>query len=260
MTSRSQSIAFLKVDRSAVTPPHQQLIDQLQAAIHNGRLQPGSPLPSERDLSQSLGISRMTVRAALTGLQARGQLKGHVGKGWFVSGSKIEQTLSRLTGFSADMQSLGYQVRSEVLRFKKSGANADIAQRLRIEPGEPFYLLMRLRYVNDEPVGLEQARIAERTCPQLERFDFAHESLYRVMQEAYGLILSYALQNVEASVADRREADSLHMRPGKPVLRSTRAVYSPADMVLEASKAVYRGDRYKYRVRMDGSTRVTGTL
>jgi GntR family transcriptional regulator len=251
---------FLELDPSSMVPHYQQLEDQLLEAIAAGRLHPGDPLPSERELSETLGISRMTVRRALTNLEGRGRLRSQVGKGWYVSSAKIEQDLHQLTGFSADMRALGFAVKSEVLDFFKISADEQLAGGLGISAGAPVFVLRRRRFLDDEPIGLELVRVTERVCPGLDQFDFNHDSLYRVMREEYGLTLACAVQQIEASQADWGEATLLRIAEGTPVLRSTRVVYSPENVVLENSAGIYRGDRYKYRVRLEGGTYAGGVV
>jgi GntR family transcriptional regulator len=254
VTDRSRALAFLKVQRGGMTPHHQQLEAQLSEAITNGWLKAGDALPSERDLAEGLGISRMTVRRALTGLEAQGLIRSQVGKGWYVSPTKIEQVLAHLVGFTDDMRARGFTVGTQLLDFRKAPAPEHLAEKLGIAPGEAAYFLDRLRLIEGEPVGIEYARVSERVCPRMEQFDFGHDSLYRVMREEYALTLGQAVQEVEASAATWHEAMLLKIDVGAPVLRSTRVVYSPEGVVLEASSAAYRGDRYKYEIRLRGGT------
>ncbi len=294
--NRSKALNFLQLDASSMVPHYQQLEDQLSEAIRNEHLGPGDPLPSERELAERLGISRMTVRRALTNLEKLGVLQSQVGKGWFVSTtdiehaltkvlgtnpmttrriitklenqgaitnqasgirwvvspSKIEQILDQLTGFSADMHTAGFDVSSEVIEFKKITAPKKIAQRLGSDEEVTVYYLERLRRVDGKVIGLEQPHIPESVCPQLERFDFSNHSLYEVMREEYGHTLAWAVQDIEASLPNWREAALLGIEQELPVLRATRTVFSPEGTILEASSALYRGDRYKYQVLLEG--------
>ena len=257
---RSKLLPFLEFDPNSMIPHYQQLKEQLSLAMRRGRLAPGELLPSERELAEALGISRMTVRHALTDLEARGRLRSQVGKGWYVSQAKIEQHLHELTGFSADMRALGYTVKSELLDLLKLNADEQLAQDMHIATGASVYVLSRRRFLDGEPIGLENTRVAEQVCPTLDRFDFNFESLYRVMREEYGLTLACAAQQIEASRADWSEASMLHIDEGTPVLRCARSVYSPENVVLEHSLGIYRGDRYKYRVRLEGDTQAGGMI
>jgi GntR family transcriptional regulator len=257
---RTKLLQYFEFDPHSMVPHYQQLEEGLLMAIRQGRMAAGEPLPSERELADALGISRMTVRRALTNLEARGRLRSQVGKGWYVSPAKVEQDLQELTSFSADMGTLGYAVQSELLGFLKIGADEHLAQNMGLTLGTPVYVLKRRRFLDGEPTGLEEAHIAEQVCPGLDRFDFNFESLYRVMREEYGLTLACATQQIEASRADADEASLLEIKEGAPVLRCTRTAFSPEDVVLEYAAGVYRGDRYKYRVRLEGATVAGGVV
>jgi GntR family transcriptional regulator len=158
-------LEMLDMDPNSITPHYQQLEDQLLDAVACGHLMPGEPLPSEREFSKSLGISRMTVRRALTDLEARGRLQSRVGKGWYVSLAKIEQKLEQLSGFSADMRSNDLDVRSQLIEFKQEPASPTLAQVLGVDPGDLVYHVDRVRLINGDPVGLEYPRIPAHLCP-----------------------------------------------------------------------------------------------
>jgi GntR family transcriptional regulator len=255
---REKALALIQIDPDQMIPHYQQLEERLLEAIGSGGLVRGDPLPSEREFAESLGISRMTVRRALKDLESRGWLVSQVGKGWFVSPSKIEQRLSHLSGFSSDMELLDLRVTSRVLTFSKIGITGQLAHSLKVPVGTEGYLLERIRFVNEEPLGVESAKLRCDLCPGLLRFDFSTDSLYRVLREEYGLELANAEQTVEASLADWRESSLLQVEEGSPVLRGTRVLYDPLGSVIESSSAVYRGDRYKYRVRMSGDIHAKG--
>lgn len=255
---RKQALALVQVDPEKMIPHYQQLEEQLLEAIGSGGLVRGDPLPSEREFAENLGISRMTVRRALKNLESRGWLISRVGKGWFVSPSKIEQRLSRLSGFSSDMESLNLSVTSRVLTFSKIGITGQLASQLKVPVGTEGYLLERLRFVNDEPLGVESSNLPCTLCPGLLKYDFSSDSLYRVLRDEYGVKLANAEQTVEASIADWRESSLLNVDEGTPVLRGTRAVHDPLGNVVEYSFGVYRGDRYRYRVQISGDVKAEG--
>jgi GntR family transcriptional regulator len=258
--SRLKVLEMVDVDPNSMTPHYQQLEDQLLDAVACGGLSPGEPLPSEREFSRALGISRMTVRRALTDLEARGRLMSRVGKGWYVSMTKIEQKLEQLSGFSSDMRARGLEVTSHLLEFKREPADSSLADKLGLSLGDPVYRLDRVRLIEGEPVGLEFPRIPAYLCPEMERFDFSRDSLYRVLKEEYGLTLERALQSIEASRVSRHEGKLLAVDPGTPAIRGNRTVYNPEGVVLEASNAVYRGDRYKYQLEIRRDSKSGGVV
>jgi GntR family transcriptional regulator len=246
----NKALGYVHVDKDDIVPHYQQIQEQLLEAIEAGRLEQGDLLPSEREFADALGISRMTVRRALKDLEARGWLESRVGRGWYVRPSKIEQRLSKLSGFSSDMEALQLKVTSSVLNFEKITASAMLSERMNLPIGSPIFCLERIRLVNGEPLGIELSNLQAELCPGLLDFDFGRNSLYQVLREEYGLELATAEQTVEASLADWHEGTLLGIEQGTPVLRGTRITHLPSGQIIEASSAVYRGDRYKYRVRI----------
>lgn len=257
---RPRAHDYVQIDPSEQVPHYQQIEEQLLAAIEEGQLQRGDPLPSEREFAEALGVSRMTLRRALKDLQARGWLDSRVGKGWFVSPGKIEQELSKLSGFSTDMASINLKVHSQVLTCALRSADARLSERMEIPIGSRVFRLERVRCVNNEPLGIEDSNILTEVCPNLLSYDFSRDSLYRVLREVHGVNLSIADQTVEASIADWREASLLGIDEGAPVIRGSRDVRDTDERLIEASDAVYRGDRYKYRVRISGGTQAEGSV
>ncbi|MFP3854096.1 MAG: GntR family transcriptional regulator [Anaerolineales bacterium] len=248
--SVNKAISHVKINRNAIVPHYQQIQENLLEAIESGELAEGDLLPSEREFAEALGISRMTIRRAFKELEARGWLEGRVGRGWYVRPSKIEQRLSKLSGFSSDMESLRLRVTSKVLDFREQSASAALGERMEIPIGSPTFYLERIRFVSSEPLGIEMSNLRADFCPTLMDYDFNKDSLYRVLREEFDLELGSADQTVEASLADWREATLLEIEEGTPVLRGSRITRASGGQVIEASSAVYRGDRYKYRVRI----------
>ena len=158
------------------------------------------------------------------------------------------------------MQALDLDVKSKLLEFKREAAEANLAYTLGIEPGDLVYHLDRIRLINGDPIGLEYPRIPARICPGLERFDFTRDSLYRVMKEEYGIKLDRARQRIEATLVNWHEARLLMVDPGVPAIMGKRTVFDPEGVVVEVSKAVYRGDRYRYQLELRGDSKVEGVI
>jgi DNA-binding GntR family transcriptional regulator len=89
--------------KSGPVPRYYQLQEIIRERIRNGEWTPGSSIPSERELCERYGISRMTARQAISGLETEGLLYREQGKGTFVGQGVIAQQLLQLTGFTEDM-------------------------------------------------------------------------------------------------------------------------------------------------------------
>ncbi|MGY4707694.1 GntR family transcriptional regulator [Candidatus Bipolaricaulota sp. J31] len=242
---------ILPIDRGSPLPIYHQLKEALKEQIESGVLKPHERVPSERELEEMYRISRMTARRALEELEAEGYIYRAQGKGSFVAEPKIRQGLLWLTSFTEDMQERGMRAGARVLEVKVVKGDEKLARRLRASPSEEFVKVQRLRLADDEPMALETSFLRRRFCPGLEEFDFTNRSLYKTLQEKYGLRLGRAEQTVEAKVADEFEAELLGVKPGTPMLAMERVTYlDDGQTPIEYVRSVYRGDRYKLYVEL----------
>src|SRR5712692_3301745 len=123
------------------------------------RLAVGEAIPSERKLSQEMGISRLTLRAALDDLVREGHLDRRQGSGTFVSQPKMTQQLT-LTSFSEDMRRRGMQPGSRTLELATGPAGARLARRLQVSPEEQVVRIKRLRLADGESMAVEDLHVA----------------------------------------------------------------------------------------------------
>jgi len=238
------------LQKDAAIPLYLQAKTALEEEIRSGLYGVNQRLPSERDLCQRFGISRMTARQALKELERDGLVFSRVGKGTFVSEAKIEQQLRTLTGFSQDISDRGGKPSSRVLSIHILQASPSLAATLRLLPGAEVVELSRLRFSNDLPLCIEVAHIPHFLCPGLNQFDFSRESLYAVFGREYGHRLVRAEQTMEASLANSREMELLKMTSPAAVLRIERFTFNQNDALLEYVVSAYRGDLYKFRLSL----------
>lgn len=230
-------------------PLYEQIKTYIVQGIQDGRYRPGERIPSERELAEQLGVSRLTVHHAIKGLQQAGLLVAQVGRGTFVSPRPLNQQLEALTSFTEDMRLRGNAPSSEVLSAKVCPAPDDIARFLDVRPGTQLAVLQRVRIADDQPMALETSHLIASACPGIiDRYDFSRESLYRVLRQEYGLALAHAEQTIAARGATRDEARVLGLKPNAPVLHMTRVLYTADDRPLEYVISAYRGDSYTFHV------------
>ncbi len=231
------------VNTDSSTPLYTRIKERLQRQIQQGVYEVGAKLPSERDLAQEFGVSRMTARQALQDLAQEGLVYSRVGKGTFVSPPKID--LQTLTSFSEESRLRGITPGSRVLKAELAPADAVVARWLQISPGTEIVVLARIRLANDKPLAIEVAHLDHRLCPDiLHRHDFTHESLYEVLRQEYGRTLAWADQIIEARRATHEECQLLEIDRHVPVLSLTRVTYDRQDHPVEFVTSVYRGDQY----------------
>jgi GntR family transcriptional regulator len=214
--------------------------EQLRELI-DGR-PPGEALPSERTLSERLGVSRPTVRAALDELAASGLVVRRHGLGTFTSPRPIHQVLP--TGGEPVPPADGAW-ESEVLEFGVASAGARLGQRLHISPGDDVVRALRRRIVDGQPMALEEIRLPAVVVPRLARSDFESASLYQRLRDHHGVTPANAIQTTEPTVTDAEESRLLGVPLYSPALQFERTTQDVSGRTIEFTRSVYRGDRYR---------------
>jgi GntR family transcriptional regulator len=220
-----------------------QLLDRLDA------MAAGEQLPPERDLAQSLGVSRMTLRRAIDELVVRGAVRRRHGAGVFALGPKFSQGLMA-TSFSEDMRTRGLQPGARTLTFEVGPVGARIGRRLKVSPSDDVVQVTRLRLADDEPMAVEELHVPAALVPGLVAADLEDRSFYELLAERYGVALARAVQTAEPTVVDAQEARDLDVPVHTPALQFERTSWGRQGEVIEFVRSVYRGDRYTIRTEL----------
>ncbi|WP_431879262.1 GntR family transcriptional regulator [Amycolatopsis sacchari] len=229
------------------TPKHAQLREILRRTIER-ELPPGSPIPSERELAQRYGVSRLTVRSAIGKLVEEGLLTRARGKGTFTATRRMDLQLY-LSSFTNDMRRRGLVPTTKVLGLAAEVPPAPTANALGLAPGSSAYRLTRLRCADGVPLALELGWYHPGPLPGLLDQDLT-QSLYELLARHYDLRFDHGRQIVWAEAADRETARLLGIRAGDPLLVFRRISTTAGDPV-EDITSWYRGDRYQVTMDLD---------
>ncbi len=221
----------------------------MRESIETGQLNPGSAL-SERTLCDRFGVSRMTARQALRALRDEGLLYSERGRGTFVAEPKFNVQTRQLLGFSEDMKQRGFTPSSRVLSFHRHLATAEIAEQLQLPAEQEVFEIVRLRLADKVPMAYETCFLPVRLCPNLKPPDIERGSLYKALEENYGVSIEWADEVLAAAVATRQEAQLLALPARAPVLVVKRTVYADERTPIEVVRSVYRGDRYQAVIQL----------
>jgi len=235
---------------TATVPLYLQIAEGLLDRIEAGELSPGDRLPSERELSHTLSVNRMTLRRALRLLESQGLLIRRQGDGTYVAGPKIERQAGQLVPFTRGMQRRGYLPGARVISLEKRPVEAAVARELGLAVSAPVYFVRRLRLINQEPVMLERFTMSAQRFPGLERFDLSRRSVYDVVEKEYGVLIVRARQSLEPVVAAEYEAELLGVKPGDPLMLERRLAFDQNDQPVEYGQDLYRGDRFRFVTEM----------
>jgi GntR family transcriptional regulator len=248
----SLSADYFRIDPNSSQPLYHQIEENLIRLIDNELLRQGEALPAERQLSEYYGVNRMTVRRAIEQLVQKGFLHKKQGVGTFVSEAKpVQQFTPNVTGFSERMRKAGFTPSSKLLQRSLITPEPLILHKLGLTPNSEVIMLMRLRLVNDEPLMLETSYLPHSQFPALLDEDLENQSLYRVLDDRYGVAVMEAEHTLEPTLTSKQEAAHLKVSPNKPAMLVRVLARATSGMPVEFSKSIVRGDRCRYYFRVN---------
>lgn len=228
-------------------PNYYRLESHLRESLRNGALRPGDPVPPESSLCQQFGVSRTTVRQALSRLVYDGLITRHRGRGSFVAEPRLEHSKPFLS-FEEEMRARGATTGIKLLDMRTEPAERRVAENLGIAEGTPVVVLERLRLVNGQVVGYEIRYLPKRIGEALTSDEIHNQPLVPAVRRILGKARTRLSLRVTASAARRNEARVLETNVGAPVLVREHIWFFEPEGPMQYGKSVFRGDRYQMSV------------
>lgn len=228
-------------------PAYQRIQGALRRVIDSGELRPGDAVPSERELARIHAVSLMTARHALATLEQEGVVERRRGVGTFVSTPKIH--FNRLMSYTEQMRSRSLNAGSKVLFAEIVDDEPEGTARLSISPQSRILKIERLRHAGGEPFALETCYFSAKQYSGLLSEPLEHESLFRILERHFKVVLGYADEEVDATAADPRTAELLGVPKREPLLRIRQVIYSTKGSVIVYVLGLYRSDRHNLVIR-----------
>lgn len=240
---------FRPVEASPV-PLYAQVKHILRERINDGTYMPHAQLPAESELSRVFGVSRITVRQALSDLQKESMIFKIPGKGTFVAKSKATQELTQLEGFAEAMSRNGYAVYNRVISHLTVSAPAQVARQLAIARGTPIAEIRRIRHLNGEPVSLEITYLPQVVGERLRQEDLSSRDIFLILENDCRIALGHAVLQIDALPADASLAEALQVKGGTALLRIERLTHGADGEPLDYEYLYFRGDAFQYRLQI----------
>jgi GntR family transcriptional regulator len=239
------------IDPYNAVPKYHQLAGILRKKINDGDWPPQSPIPSERQLETLYSVSRPTIRQAIELLIHEGYLYREHGKGTFVMPQKLQKGLLELTSFSEDLLKRGIKPGQQILEMAYETAPEEVIRKLELPEGTKALRILRVRFGDDIPIGLQTSYVILKPDQLITREELEEVgSLYKILQEKLHIIPWAADETLEVTLATKEEADLLQVKVGAPLLINERVLWSQERKAVEFVKILYRGDRYRYTMRL----------
>lgn len=234
------------LDRSSPVPLYFQMSQQLEAAIEDGRLQPGDRIDTELAIAERYGLSRPTVRQAIQELVSKGLLVRRRGVGTQVVHSQVRRQLG-LTSLFDDLTRGNRRPSTEVLAYETTPADAEVAAALQVPEGSEVRYLERVRLEGGEPLAHMRNWLPVDVLS--EDLKFESRGLYEHLRSS-GTQLRVARQRIGATSASTREARLLGVRKGAPLLTMERTAYDEGGRSVEYATHRYRADSYSFETTL----------
>lgn len=243
----------MELDRDRRADPlYRQIARHYEREIRSSRLVVGDRLPSEPELVASLGVSRATANRALEELARRGLAERVRGSGTFVSAAPLDHTLAELSSFTEITEAAGRTAGQRLISYDEieaTGSGDDVDAPY--EPGAPLALMVRLRLMDDQPVGLHRTAVplllARRAGLTEARLRRTGASLYAGLA-AQGRAPTVADEWLTSLVSDPETERLFDCPPNTALMRIRRASRDSEGQLVEVVDATYLGSLYRYHV------------
>ena len=219
-------------------PLYQHLAMKLEEAIRAGHYAPGDKLPSENQLCQSFGVSRITVRQAMHGLTQKDLVSAVHGKGTFVKNPVIRHDLDRIVSFRKILQDQGLQGYTKIQSMEAMGGTVRL-NLMGYAGGKPI-----VYYRSEFPEALGRKMHAAAVAAEQAGRAFSTYDLYQEVGQAVARVH----QTLRADNADPELTERMELPRGKAVLILESDYYGPQGELLEKKIACYHSDIYSFRL------------
>jgi len=248
---------------NTILPIYYQIKQTIKTWIINKEFNPGGKIPSENELAERFGVSRLTVRQAISQLTQEGFLISRRGEGTFVTDNVhlIDSWNFEFRGLIDDFFFAQIsEVKTKSVQINKTMAPRAIQEKLGLSrETEKVIQIKRLRYVRDRLLTFSVNYLPIEIGAKLQEQALYEKSLLQILEQDLGIKFTEAVQTIEASFASQEVAQHLAIPSGSPVLFIERIMYTKRKKPIEIFQSSYRGDMYKFIVRYKNVLRKDGS-
>lgn len=230
----------ISFSRNDGLPKYVAIARAVSSAITEGELKAGETLPSQKELAESFGVTLMTVRQAIQILTDQNLLSSEQGKGTYVRSEPYRMPLGPLASFAAQIEASGHTLRTEVLGHGIVEVSPIEQRRMKLTAPEAFELV-RLRFVDGEPLVLQTSLLPREIAEGVDISSLESRSLYDVLYADLGIRIGRATETVQATNLDSESAQLLNRPPGDAALLSARLTFNVDDRAIVDDRALTAG-------------------
>ena len=229
----------------------QQAQQYLLGLIEAGTYRPGEQLPSQSELADQLGISRLTLREALLTLEQEGVVVAKQGVGTFVSpnyGHRLDSGLERLESILELAARQDLEVKCQDLKVEEEPASQDMADLLRVAAGTPLTRVCRAIAVGETPVAFMCDVAPSAFLSPMDVDDTFEGSVLELLRKKTGFRIAQAVANITAVSADDRLSSTLRVQSQEALLLLEETLFDTEGAVVEYSRNYFVPKFFQFHV------------
>jgi len=235
---------------TSAPPLFKQIEAELRQQILSNQLAPGDKLPSESEMIDAFGVSRITVRQALAELHAAGLIQKVNGKGSYVTEPQAKLDLGLLTGFYEYMRARGHVARGKLISVRNIKAPAAATLALGLPKDSTLTRATLAKSVDGSPVAYGFFMGTPELVERLLAHDVEYNDALLLLEARLGYRLHYHDIQAQSVAANKEYAARLDIPLGAPLLRISFVPHDVERRPLIYSEYVFRGDKFSYRARV----------
>ncbi|EUJ42781.1 GntR family transcriptional regulator [Listeria riparia] len=226
---------------------YQEISLKIKKNIFNGTYPVGSYIPSEPELEKIFGVSKVTIRQAVSVLAAEGYVEKQRGRGTRVISNQLFNKLSKAKSFSKIVEESGFSIRKEILNIEtiSHSENHVIAQAF----DEKVTHIQRMYFLSEKPYIIYHHYIQKVNDVLPENLNLDHISLYQLLKENHQIVASFDDQF--EVVALHSEEQALLKTDTNMALKRTRQSYNQEGTLIEYSIGIYNTKVFPYRIEYE---------
>lgn len=225
-------------------------MEDIYEKIVKEELKPGDKIPTENELIEMFGVSRITVRQAIKELVNEGFLIKKQGRGTFVTQPNVRMEMYALTGFFEDLISRGINPKVKVISMDTIPAIKNVAENLKIKDGDPVLCIERVINLDGVNISHDFSYLPISVGKMLKGDDVESTSIFKLIEEKTSYLIGEAEYSVQAVPASKNTAKLMEIAPGEPILLIKRITYAQDSTPLDYEVLLYRGENFRYVSRL----------
>jgi GntR family transcriptional regulator len=227
------------------TTAYNKLYNILRDQILDRTFAPGDKLPTEREICDNFGVSRITSRHALRLLEEQGLVERHRGKGTFVRQTRQKKIPIVDWDYTGSLNKAAPSIYRKLITNELITPPAHITEALGLFKSEKCLFVERMDFLKGEPVAFDRGYIPTNLATAIDEEMLVRVDFASVWSKAQGITFSHFKEIIEVFAADDETAERLKVKKKQPMLLVIDQMLDNTDAILSIFETIYRGDRFK---------------